>query len=147
MAIKRVTTWQTELHKYIQSRRGMPFAWASNDCSTFAADAVLAITGTDIADDFRSPYTDEASAFALIKSVTGGTTVADAAAHCAAKHGLPEYKHVLQAKRGDLVVIHNGGRLVAGVVNLDGRYVLSVGDKGIVPTAISKDTVIRAWAV
>jgi len=86
--------------------------WGTNDCALFAANAILAITGTDIASDFRGKYSDEAGAFALIKSVTGGTTVADAAAWCAAKHGLVELAHPLQAQRGICWVVTNGRNLI-----------------------------------
>ena len=32
---------------YIAARTAVPFAWGSNDCVTFAAGAVLALTGRD----------------------------------------------------------------------------------------------------
>jgi hypothetical protein len=130
---------------FLKQAKSTPFKWGSNDCCLFAANAVLAITGTDLADDFRGKYTDEASAFALIKTVTGGTTVADAAAYCAKKHNLTEYAHPLMAKRGDLVVISNAGNLIAGVVHLNGREVVSVNDQGMVRLPITSIT--RSWSI
>jgi hypothetical protein len=146
MPLPKVEHWQTRaFHNYLLDHAHTPFEWGVNDCCLFAANAIQTNTGVDIADDFRGKYTDEASAFALIKSVTGGTTVADAAAHCAAKHGLVENTHPLMAKRGDLVVIGNGDTLICGVVHLNGRHVVSVTDKGLVRLPISKVT--RSWAV
>jgi hypothetical protein len=145
MALKRLNTWTTALHTFFMGEANLPFAWGSNDCCLFAANAVEAITGTDLADDFRGKYRDEASAFALINSVSGGSTVADAAAHCAAKHGLTEYTHPLMAKRGDLVVISNGGNLIAGVVHLNGRDVISTSGTGLVRLPIT--AVVRSWSV
>src|SRR5579875_1052465 len=116
MSLKRTQHWVTrELDAYLRDTASKPFAWGSNDCCLFAANAIEAMTGVDIADDFRGKYTDEASAFALIKLVTGGSTVADAAAYCANKHGLKEWLNKdgkptpLRALRGDLVVVDNAG--------------------------------------
>jgi hypothetical protein len=146
MALKRLPNWDTQLlPAFVASRRTTPFAWGTNDCSLFAADAVLAITGEDIADAFRGRYTDEASAFGLIKALTGGTDVAHAAAYCATKHGLTEYSYPKLAKRGDLVVLTNAGRVIAGVVHTDGRHIVSVGEKGLLYLPISQAQ--RAWAV
>ena len=123
-----------------------PFAWGNNDCCLYAADGIKAQTGIDIADDFRGKYTDKVSAFRLIHSVTGGTTVADAAAYCANKHGLKELAYPKMAQRGDLVVFHNAdGELVAGVVHLNGRHLVTVGEHG--PVSVSISNVVRAWSV
>lgn len=35
------------------ARRSVPFAWGSNDCRLFAADAVQAMTGVDHAAELR----------------------------------------------------------------------------------------------
>ena len=131
-------------------RAKTPFAWGANDCALFAADGIKAITGVDIASDFRGKYTNEASALALIKTVCGGTTVADAAVYCAEKHGLREWvskKGVAQplfARRGDLVVFTAPtGSLVAGLVHLSGRHIVAVGESGLYRFPISKAA--RAW--
>jgi hypothetical protein len=146
MALQRAKHWATRaFHEFLLARAKTPFAWSwgTNDCCLFAADAVQAITGVDIADDFRGLYDDEASAFALIAKVTGGTTVADAAAHCAVKHGLVELQHPLKAQSGDLVVMENGGQLIAGIVHLNGRLLISVAAAG--PVRLSILSVVRAW--
>jgi hypothetical protein len=146
MGLTRKKGWAAgAFHDFLQARARMPFAWGSNDCALFAADAIEAITGTDIAADFRGKYTDEASAFALIQSLTGGKTVADAAAYCATKAGLVELEHPLMAQRGDLVVIPDSGRLISGVVGLNGRHVISPGEKILKTLPISD--VERAWRV
>jgi len=146
MPLTRTPHWATrEFHQFLLARAKTPFAWGSNDCCLFPADAILAFTGVDLATDFRGKYHDEASAFALIKSITGGTTAADAAAYCATKHGLVERAHPLTAQRGDLVVIGNGTSLIAGIVHLNGRHVISVGESGLLRLSILN--VKRAWAV
>jgi len=151
MPLVRVQHWaERSFHRFLLARAKQPFAWGTNDCALFAADAVLAITGTDIAVDFRGKYSDEAGAFALIQSVTGrgedpATAVADAAAWCAEKAGLAELQHVLMAQRGDLVVVTDAGRMIAGVVHLSGRHVVSVGAEGLKLLPI--EDVVRAWRV
>jgi hypothetical protein len=128
----RVAHWATRAyHTFLLERAHTPFAWGTNDCASFAADGILAMTGVDIAADFRGKYTDESSALEAIKTIAGGTTIADAAAYCAAKHNLAEWKYPLLAKRGDLVVFTAGGRLQAGLMHLTGRHVVAPGDKGL----------------
>jgi hypothetical protein len=146
MSLTRTEHWATrEFHAFLLDRAKIPFAWGINDCCLFPADAIQSFTGVDLADDFRGKYTDQASAFAAIKVVANGETVADAAAYCAAKHGLKEWPFPLQARRGDLVVIQESGSLIAGVVHLNGRHVISVGEGGLVRLPIT--AVKRAWAI
>jgi hypothetical protein len=145
----RVQHWATRAyHEFLLARAKMPFAWGANDCASFAADGILAMTGVDIAADFRGRYTDEASALAAIKTITGGTTIADAAAWCATKHALAEWPYPLLAKRGDLVVFTAGGRLQAGLVHLTGAHVVAPGEKGLMLMRIHDEaTLARSWHV
>jgi hypothetical protein len=146
MALQRTTHWATrELDSFLRDHRHTPFAWGLNDCCLFAANAIQAFTGTDIAADFRGKYTDEASAFALIKSVTGSSTVADAVAWCAEKHGLLEWPTPRYAQRGDLLVMENGGAQIAGVLHLSGRHGISMAQDG--PVRLPLSAIVRAWHV
>jgi hypothetical protein len=152
MPLKKHDHWHTRaFDPFLRERASMPFAWGSNDCALFAADAILASTGIDIADDFRGRYSTQLGALRTIQEVTGGTSVADAAAYCAAKHGLVEHTHPLLAKRGDLVIIDNAGTLIAGVVHLNGFHVVSVSEAGLVRLPVAdlngKSNVVRAWSV
>lgn len=147
MALKRLKHWDTRsYHQFLLGSANAPFVWGTNDCSTFCADGIKAITGVDIANDFRGKYTDEVSAFALIKSVTGGSTVADAAAYCATKHGLQEWPKPLFAQRGDLVTfMAPTGILVSGLVHLSGRHIVAMGHDGLYRFPISG--ILRSWHV
>ncbi|WP_263378698.1 DUF6950 family protein [Granulicella paludicola] len=146
MPIKRTEHWATrELDQYLRDHAKDEFRWGVQDCCLFAANSIEAMTGVDIADDFRGKYNTQAQAFALIKSLTGGATVADAAAHCATKHGLTEWSSPLLAQRGDLVVIQDGDQLIAGIVHLNGRHVISIGAGGL--KRLSIRNVTRAWKV
>jgi hypothetical protein len=144
--LKRQPHWATRgYHQFLIARAKMPFVWGANDCALFAADGILAIAGVDIAADFRGKYDDEASALEAIKTIAGGSTIADAAAYCAQKHGLGEWPHPLKAQRGDLVVIMESGRLIAGLVHLNGSDVVSVGQSGLLRMPITQ--IQRAWHV
>jgi len=152
MPLKRQKHWETRAyHHFLIARAKTPFAWGVNDCALFAADGIRAITGVDIASDFRGKYTDEASALALIKTVCGGASVADAAVYCAKKHNFAEWvdkktktPQPLFARRGDLVVFTAAtGALVAGLVHLSGRHIVAVGEQGLYRFSTLK--ALRAW--
>lgn len=59
------------LDALIAERRQMPFARGTNDCCMFAADAVLAMTGRDLAADWRGTYCDDRGALRLIQQLGG----------------------------------------------------------------------------
>jgi hypothetical protein len=151
MPLSRTTHWATrEFNDHLVAHAKKPFQWGIHDCCLSAADAIQAFTGVDIASDFRGQYSDRRSAFSLIRTVTGGMTIADAAAWCAAKHGLVEYEHPLCAQRGDLVVMRQNAddtddQLIAGVVHLNGKHLISTGENGLVRVSILN--VVRAWKV
>ena len=144
--------WEAEcFDPFLLARKTEPFAWGSNDCALFAADAILANTGTDIAAEFRDKYTTHLGAFKTIREVTGGSSVVDAVTYCAEKFGLVEYTYPLMAKVGDLVLVENGDDIIAGVIHLNGIHVVSVAETGLVRlpilNAAGKPTVVRAWSV
>lgn len=152
MALPRIHEHWREVHfdAHLNAIARKPFAWGEHDCCLFAADAIQSFTGIDIAADFRGKYTDKLSAFKAIRAITGGNTVADAAAWCAAKHGLVELQHPLCAQRGDLVVLRQSAadtadQLIAGVVHLSGAHLVSVSESGAVRLPITN--VVRAWRV
>lgn len=144
--LKRVQHWATRsFHQFLLDRARAPFSWGSNDCALFCSDGILAQTGVDIAAEFRGKYSDEGGAFDAIKTITGGVTVADAAAWCAAKAEMKELQHPLMAQRGDLVTVEDAGNEVAGLVHLNGRDIVVVGERGLHRVPIT--SVKRAWRV
>lgn len=149
--LTRVAHWDTgALNHFLLSRAFTPFAWGAHDCALFAADGVEAMTGVDIAAEFRGKYSSEDGAVEVIREVCGLSagvtpTVADAAAHCAELHGLVELEHPLKAQRGDLVVLEESDRMIAGLVHLSGRHIVAAGERGLKRLPIS--LVHRAWRV
>lgn len=127
----------------------MPFTWGANDCALFVADAVEAMTGVDIAEDFRG-YSDEAGAFDAIRRVTGAAadatvTVEHAAEYCASKYGLEECEFPLEARRGDMCTLEESGRLILGLVHLNGAQIVTAGELELKGFPITR--VGRAWHV
>ncbi len=151
MPLTRTPFWDTrEFHAHLLEHARTPFTWGTHDCCMSAANAIQSFTGVDIAADFRGKYSDMESALAAIKAITGGCTVADAVAWCAAKHGLVERPNPLFAQRGDLVLMEQSAsdvadQLIAGVVHLSGKHLVTVGEHGLVRFSIHAAR--RAWQV
>ena len=144
--LKRARHWETRAFaQFLAARAKMPFAWGTNDCALFCADGILALTGVDIAAAFRGKYADEASALAAIQIVCGGSTVADAAAWCAAQHGLAAWDKPLHAQRGDLVIAQNAAGPTAALVHLSGACLVTAGEGGTVRLPLR--SILRAWHV
>ena len=55
--IARRPDWRPRLVAYLEEVRARPFAYGSHDCALFAAGAVMAMTGADLAADYRGRYT------------------------------------------------------------------------------------------
>lgn len=145
MAIKRINHWEKSLHEFIDLRAGTPFVFGRNDCCLFSCDAIKAITGTDIAAEFRGKYTTQLGALKAIKEITGGSTVENVADYVTQQFEMKELPTVLFAQRGDVVLFDGEEGPALGIVYLDGRNAVFVGEAGLRKIAVSKCR--RAWQV
>lgn len=137
--LHRFTDWPKRLAVFLASRRYAPFEWGANDCCTFSCDGIIAITGTDVAKEFRG-YSTEAGAVeliaqhgsieALVRSVTSA-------------HEMPTVP-ILKARRGDMVLFTGPLGPTIGIVSLDGN-IASPGVKEMMASPITQGTV--AWRV
>lgn len=128
--------WPEHLATFLDARVDTPFAWGSNDCCLFAADAVLALTGTDIAADVRGTYSSA-------KSATTTSTAFRGLAQLAADRLGPEVPSTF-AKRGDVLLVkgEDGKEFLAVCV---GDMYAGPGPNG---TAYGPMTdVLKAWSV
>jgi hypothetical protein len=57
--MKRREDWAEALADYLDARRDVPFAWGENDCASFAAGAVQAMTGEAL----QIPQVESAAAY------------------------------------------------------------------------------------
>lgn len=142
--MRRRSDWQSQLGAYLERVAHWRFAYGELDCGLFAANAIEAMTGVDIAVDLRGRYSSRPQAFAAIQTITGAATMIGVAEHFACKHGLGE-RPVLMSQRGDLVALRTGRRSSLGIVAMHGTEILAPYGRGILRLPISHAT--RSWQV
>lgn len=145
MPLTRTPHWATrELHDHLLDRANAPHEYGVNDCCLFAADGIHAMTGVDIAEDFRG-YSTEQGALKAIAKVAGGSTVEHAAEYCAKKYGLEQLVHPLMAQRGDLVLIEEADGFKMGLVHLGGACAVVPGETEL--RRVPLTSIKRAWRI
>ncbi|MES2972383.1 MAG: hypothetical protein V4757_02185 [Pseudomonadota bacterium] len=130
----RLHDWQLRFEKFAAEREAMPFAWGVNDCATFAAAAVEALTGVRHLPHLRGLLTAREAIKA--QRVHGGL-------ESIATQALGAPIAALMAGVGDVVLIRVGKRLALGVCN--GSVVLGPGPRGMVAAGIQD--AVMAWRV
>ena len=131
----RRQSWPERLSDYFDARRDMPFAWGTgengNDCASFAAGAIEAMTGN-------------APALPAYEGAAGAARVMDDGSvreRCEALYGavIP----VSFAQRGDLVLMLMEGRETLAIC--EGDYLAGPGETGMlfVPRTLG----VCAWRV
>jgi hypothetical protein len=122
----RHNNWQGRLHAYVESCKNTSFAYGSFDCGIFAADCIEAITGNDLAAEFRG-YKSAREAVTAIKNACGAMSIPKLGEYIAAKHGLREVP-LNFAQRGDLVIVSNKR---FGIVSMTGTDIYVPANRGI----------------
>jgi len=130
----RLPDWQLRLAEFGQARASMPFAWASNDCCTFAADAVKAITGEDLRDAFPA----YGGAIAAARAIEEGGGLQRLASQFL---GVPVGPKM--AAVGDVVLVLNADREMLAICN--GTSALAPGECGMV--LVSMEAALAAWRI
>lgn len=131
----RLRTWQSALDALLSARLNAPFVWGQHDCCLFAADAVLAITGQDLAASLRGTYATEEEAAALVQSLGG------VAALVTARLGDPMPSAL--ARPGDVGLVEIDGRQSLAVCI--GRHWQAPGPDGL--RVLPRSMVLQAWGV
>lgn len=129
----RLPDWQHRFGDLVHARAQTPFAWGSHDCCLWAADAVHAITGVDLAADLRGAYASEPDAAALLNAAGG--------LYQLAKHRLGRSVRVKMAQIGDIGMAAVDA--VPSLVVCAGAHFLAPGRDGL--TAILPASVLRVW--
>ena len=119
--MSRISGWEDRLRSYVVSVKDTPFVWGQHDCLLFAAGCVQAVTGRDLADNYRGKYSTARQAKQLLKQITAGEGTVDAALDRVGQR-LPS---VLAARRGDLVATVAGRGPCIGVVGPGGCFFVS----------------------
>lgn len=128
----RLHDWQLRLAELIAQRSAQPFAWGERDCCLWAADAVQAVTGVDLAAGLRGTYDSALSAGRVLRASPLDTLAAAALG----QEVLPAL-----AQPGDIgLMLGEAGPTL--VVEAGGVW-LAQGEAGLVP--VVAECVTRAW--
>ncbi|MET3498145.1 DUF6950 family protein [Variovorax boronicumulans] len=130
----RLTDWQLRYSEFAHARVNMPFAWGSNDCCSFAAAAVEALTGRNPMPG-AAPYASEIGAAKLIARAGGLKELAS--------QYLGEPVSPLMAGVGDVLLVVNEGREMLAVCN--GVNAMAPAESGMVALCITAAT--AAWKI
>lgn len=130
--IARLPDWRPRLVAYLEEVRTRPFAYGAHDCALFAAAAVLAMTGTDLAADYRGRYT----------SLKEGLKLAGAS-HLQILRQHFEPIPTAFAGVGDLAMIGEVGFPALGIFEGEHILVLREDGLGLMPRAAAT----QAWRV
>lgn len=125
---------QHALDGFLRSRLAVPFAWGSQDCCMFAADAVAVQTGRDPAADARRAYTTARTGAMLLQQLGGLEAVGARAGPAIGP---------LNAGAGDIGLVHYNDRRTLAVCM--GPAWLAPGARGLV--VLPLDAAERAWRV
>jgi len=137
VTLNRNDDWDIQLFNFIQDSQNTPFKWGEHDCALFTANAILAMTGEDLANDVRGRYTTFKGSLKVLKKLGK----ADLGQVVSAKLGAS--KLALLAKRGDVVLVNTNSTTALGMVA--GLVALVPGKEGLEP--IKMDDWIKAWTV
>jgi len=128
--------------QYLRAADTKRFGYGANDCCLFVAGAVLAMTGTDIAAEFRGKYSSRKEALSLALSYAGKRSV-----RALVEKGLGALPvvPVLCAQRGDIALVKRSRDVSLGLVALDGKAILAAGRDGLLRLPLTLG--LRAWRV
>lgn len=142
--MKRLEHWPQLLAQHLELVAGKPGAWGERDCAIAFCDAVLAMTGEDLAAEFRGKYSTELGAGRMLKKL-GVANMEELADQVFAAHDVRELPKVLFAQRGDAVIIDTEKGPAMGIVGLDGMHAVTVSLEGSVKVPIVHCR--RAWRI
>lgn len=131
---ERLRDWQERLERLVLARLHQPFRWGERDCCLWAADAVQAVTGVDVAADFRGQYDSASSATRLLNRRIG--ILAEV---CDERLGPPVLP--VMAQSGDVGMVREPE--APALVVLVGSAWMGQGTHGLVP--VDPQAVQFAW--
>lgn len=132
----RLENWPQILADFIAAA-DRPFRWGSWDCGLMAADCILAMTGIDIAAEFRGRYTTARGARRVMRG-----SMAEMMARVSSAYGMPEVMATL-ARRGDMVMVDTPLGDALGICV--GTRVACAGPNGL--TLLPLSAARRAWRI
>jgi len=140
----RCEDWPERLDRLLTAGAARPFEWGKWDCCLFVADALLAVTGRDLAEGLREKYSSLGEARWLLRARYGSASIEKSVARMFLLAGLDPSPPGM-ARRGDPVMLRDGRDLQIGVIGLSGLAVINTETKGLV--RVPRSLVTRAWNV
>lgn len=134
--VRRFDDWEPRLVEYVVGQMQAPFLYGRLDCALFAAGAVLAMTGSDLADGYRGYRSLKGGQKRLVKQ--------GFADHVELAASLLEEVPPALAHRGDVVVIEGEAGPALGILQGEVVYCLSLAN-GVV--LVPRLNVLRAFRV
>ncbi len=135
--LHRLSGWRARLARYLAAEQDRPIEWGASDCALFAAGGIEAVTGVDLATDWRGSYAAAEDAARVLRSL-GCRTVADLA-----DLYLPRHDRQAQARPGDVVLIDEGALGSLGISVGPAVRVRGTESIGTLPLSV----VAAAWRV
>lgn len=127
--------WERRLAEFVQQYRSKPYKWGSNDCVTFAANAVKAATGKDYGRGHRGKYKTKLGAAKYLKGM--GFDTPEQLIDSLLDEKLPGF-----AQRGDIVLARDGIPALCM-----GDFALSVAEGNAGLVRVPRADWVKAWAV
>ena len=138
----RLPDWQLRLAEFGRARASMPFLWGSNDCCTFAAAAVEALSGANPMASMEPYGTEAGPKRKALRRLLRRIDKAGGLQHLVSEYlGAPISPRM--AGVGDVVVVMNAGAELVGVCN--GTSVAAPGPHGMV--MLGMDAAVAAWRI
>ncbi len=142
--MKRFDDWPARLDSFLEERLWKPFAWGANDCCIFACDAVLAMTGTDLALAFRGSYFTARQALETLRKNFDTSSIAEMADATARIYKLRTVPASF-AQRGDVMLLNREFGESLGIVSLDGLGIWAPGEERLAELPFAEG--LRAWRI
>ena len=124
--ISRKPTWHADLTAYLAQAARVPFAEGVSDCALFAAGAVEAMTGVDLAARWRGRYRTTRGGLRVLRKAGYADHLALVAEHFA------EIAPAL-ARAGDLAAVETPDGLALALVQGEHIYVRGPAGIALVP--------------
>lgn len=136
----RLPDWQDRLTRFLAGRARSPFQPGRHDCATFAAGAVEAMTGVDLAAGWRGTYGDLGEGLAALEAAGIGD-------HLALVSSLLPEIAAAEARPGDIAALRIGQANLETLAVVQGAmaYVPVEGAAGFILLPMRLAT--RAWRV
>ena len=142
IVVKRREDWVTRFLECVDKFADVKMQYGSFDCCLGGVALVEAMTGVDLAADFRG-YNQRKKAYSRIARFGG---LLGAVEEVARQHDIPEIP-VTHAQRGDVLVVELALGKALAVVDLTGQGVLIPYGRGFRRLPFEAVSLIKAWRI